>query len=68
MVKIADDFTGGSGERNTLIDGARLLDAIREWLATYISTVSDSDLDLLTLLGRPHAPSGGDLLHAASAN
>jgi hypothetical protein len=49
MVKIADDFTGGSGERNTLIDGARLLDAIREWLATYISTVSDSDLDLLTL-------------------
>jgi hypothetical protein len=37
MVKIADDFTGGSGERNTLIDGARLLDAIREWLATYIS-------------------------------
>jgi hypothetical protein len=49
MVKIADDFTGGSGERNTLIDGARLLDAIREWLATYISTVSDSALDLLTL-------------------
>jgi hypothetical protein len=31
------------------IDGAELLDRVRDWLGTYISTVSDSDLDLLTL-------------------
>lgn len=47
--KIADDFTGGDGPRNALIDGAELLDEIRTWFATYISTVSEADLDLLTL-------------------
>jgi hypothetical protein len=32
-----------------MADGAPLLDRVRDWLGTYISTVSDSDLDLLTL-------------------
>ena len=31
------------------IDGDELLTRVRDWLGTYISTVSDSDLDLLTL-------------------
>jgi Protein of unknown function (DUF3631) len=31
------------------IDGAEILDQVRSWLATYICTVSEADLDLLTL-------------------
>jgi hypothetical protein len=31
------------------IDGAALLQDVRDWLATYIVTVTDADLDLLTL-------------------
>lgn len=30
-------------------DGAALLQEVRDWLATYISTVTEADLDLLTL-------------------
>jgi hypothetical protein len=32
-----------------MIDGNELLENVRDWLATYISTVNDTDLDLLTL-------------------
>jgi hypothetical protein len=32
-----------------VINGVELLDEIRDWLSTYISTVSEADLDLLTL-------------------
>jgi hypothetical protein len=32
-----------------MIDGNELLEKIRDWLATYISTMTESDLDLLTL-------------------
>src|SRR5215216_2188688 len=38
-----------AGKDAPAIDGAELLARVRDWLATYISTVSDSDLDLLTL-------------------
>jgi hypothetical protein len=40
-VKIDDSFGGR--------DGDELLTRVRDWLGTYISTVSDSDLDLLVL-------------------
>jgi hypothetical protein len=32
-----------------VIDGAQLLNEVREWFDTYISTVTDADLDLLAL-------------------
>jgi hypothetical protein len=32
-----------------MIDGDELLEKIRQWLATHICTVTDADLDLLTL-------------------
>jgi hypothetical protein len=49
MVEVADGFTGGDGPSNLIIDGAELLEEIRAWLARYISTMTDADLDLLTL-------------------
>jgi hypothetical protein len=35
--------------RDNQIDGAKLLDDVRDWLATYICTVTESDLELLAL-------------------
>lgn len=31
------------------VEGAKVLAAVREWLSTYVSTMSEADLDLLTL-------------------
>jgi hypothetical protein len=43
---LAWDIGKGSQEP---VNGSELLESIRDWLATYISTVNDTDLDLLTL-------------------
>jgi hypothetical protein len=40
--KIADDFTGGDGQRNLIIDGAALLDDIEDFLARFVAYPSDA--------------------------
>jgi hypothetical protein len=41
MVKIADDFTGGDGPRNALIDGAELLDEVHAFLGKFVAYPSE---------------------------
>lgn len=40
---------GSAGSSGSIPEGAKQLDEVREWLARFICTVDDSDLDLLTL-------------------
>jgi Protein of unknown function (DUF3631) len=42
-------MTAPAAPTKEAIDGAQLLNEVRDWLAAYISTVSEADLDLLTL-------------------
>ena len=44
-----DVFDGVPQDSDTGIDGDKLLLKVREWWAAYISTVTEADLDLLTL-------------------
>src|SRR5688500_17770125 len=46
---MADVFAGVPPQPDQDIDGDKLLQKVRQWWATYISTVTDADLDLLTL-------------------
>lgn len=41
--------SGSAGSSGYIREGAKELDEVREWLARFICTVDDSDLDLLTL-------------------
>ena len=42
-------MTTGSGASTNGVTGAKLLDDVRRWLATYICTMADADLHLLAL-------------------